>query len=201
LNQERFLIDRTASRFAVQAFASGLSAGIGHNPTLAIREFDGEARFVPDTLDIASLSIRIKAASLEVEDEMPRAERQILERTMNEQVLLTSRYPEVFYKSEDIRSVKLGEGMFRVDLNGKLTLNGITQMQKISSQVTVGPYSLRATGNFEIKQSDFDIKPANVAGGLMKLRDGLKFAFFIVARHDELAADARGQQGQSSATH
>jgi len=193
-DQERFVVDPKASRFSVKAFASGMTAGLGHNPTIAIRDFDGEARFVPDTLDAASLTMRIRAASLAVEDEMNKEDRRALERIMNDQVLSTSRHPEVLYKTEGARALKLGEGLYRVELIGKLTLNGVTRTQNVTTQVTIGPYSLRATGNFEIRQSDFGIAPANVAGGLLTLRDELKFAFFIVARSDEPAGDSHSRQ-------
>ena len=199
-DQERFVVDPKASRFSVKAVASGMTAGLGHNPTIGIRDFDGEARFVPDTLDGASLTMRIKAASLAVEDEMNKEDRRALELIMNDQVLSTSRHPEVLYKSAEARVLKLGEGLYRVELIGKLTLNGITRTQNVTSQVTIGPYSLRATGNFEIRQSDFDIAPAKVAGGLLTLRDELKFAFFIVARQAGAAEDSRSQQTLGATT-
>jgi hypothetical protein len=41
-NSQRFVIEPKASRFTVQAFAGGLRAGSGHNPTIAIRDFSGE---------------------------------------------------------------------------------------------------------------------------------------------------------------
>jgi hypothetical protein len=65
-----------------------------------------------------------------------------------------------------------------------LTLNGVTRAHNMSSQVTLGAYNLRVTGNFEIRQSSFEIAPVNVAGGLLTLRDELKFAFFILARQE-----------------
>jgi polyisoprenoid-binding protein YceI len=198
-NVEKFVVDCKASRFTVKAFASGMTSGLGHNPTIGIRDFEGEARFVPDTLDSASLTMKIRAASLTVEDEMNREDRRQLEHIMNNQVLLTSRYPEVVYRTMAARAVKLGDSLFRVELAGQLILNGVTRNQAVTSQVTVGPYTLRATGNFEIKQSDFGITPANVAGGLLTLRDELKFAFFIVARQEGQADDSRHQEGASSA--
>jgi polyisoprenoid-binding protein YceI len=193
-NLKRFVLDPKASRFTVKAFASGMSAGLGHNPTIGIHDFDGEARFVPDSLDAASLSMRIRAASLTVEDEMNKEDRRTLERVMNEEVLATSRHPEVTYSSGDARVLRLGEGLYRVELIGNLTLNGITRSQNVTSQVTIGPYSLRATGAFDIRQSHFDILPARVAGGLLTLRDELKFAFFIVAREEENPTVSLGQQ-------
>jgi len=41
---------------------------------------------------------------------------------------------------------------------------------------------LRAFGDFTIRQSDYRIKLASVAGGALKLKDELKFTFDIVAR-------------------
>jgi len=72
-----------------------------------------------------------------------------------------------------------------VEISGHLTLNGVTRIQAVTCQVTVGAYNLRATGNFEVRQSEFGIKPANIAGGMLTIRDELKFAFFIVARQPD----------------
>jgi polyisoprenoid-binding protein YceI len=192
-NTERFVIDPKASRFSVKAVASGMTAGLGHNPTISIRDFEGEAQFVPETLDAASLTVTVRAASLSVEDEMAASDRQALERIMHQQVLATSRHPEVYYKSAAAKVTKLGEGLFRLELSGQLTLNGITRMQPVGCQVTIGAYNLRATGNFELRQSDFGIKPTNIAGGMLTIRDELKFAFFIVARQPEPASISTGQ--------
>jgi hypothetical protein len=56
----------------------------------------------------------------------------------------------------------------------------------VTAQVTVTGDMLRAYGEFSILQSDYGIPLVNVAGGALKLKDELKFAFDIVAR--EMAA-------------
>ena len=38
----KFQIDPSASRFTVQAFATGLLSSFGHNPTIGMRDYDGE---------------------------------------------------------------------------------------------------------------------------------------------------------------
>ena len=43
----RYRIDVGMSRFTVRAFATGLFSSLGHSPTLAIRDYTGEATFVP----------------------------------------------------------------------------------------------------------------------------------------------------------
>jgi polyisoprenoid-binding protein YceI len=117
---------------------------------------------------------------------------------MNEQVLSTSRNADVLYESNASRVLKLGEGAYAVESFGMLTLNGVTRAHTVSSQVTLGAYNLRVTGNFEIRQSSFEIAPVNVAGGPLTLRDELKFAFFILARQEsgeELQTqETRGQR-------
>ena len=39
----RYRIDIAMSRFTVRAFATGLFSSMGHNPTLAIRDYTGES--------------------------------------------------------------------------------------------------------------------------------------------------------------
>lgn len=42
--------------------------------------------------------------------------------------------------------------------------------------------SLRAHGEFPLRQTEYGIKPVSAAGGTIKLKDELKFTFDIVAR-------------------
>jgi polyisoprenoid-binding protein YceI len=68
-------------------------------------------------------------------------------------------------------------------LNGDLTLHGVTRNQAISVRVSVDGDTLRATGDFSIRQSDFEIKPVSAAGGTIKIKDELKLSFNISARN------------------
>ena len=47
--------------------------------------------------------------------------------------------------------------------------------------VTFYESSLRAQGQFAIRQSNYGIKPVSVAAGTIKVKDELKFSFDIVA--------------------
>ena len=183
--RQKFVLDSAASRFTVKAVATGMTSGLGHNPTIAIREFNGLAEFVPETLAAATLNLTIRSNSLQVQDEMRDDDRRMLQRIMNDEVLMTAKYPEVVFQSRDIRTVKMSEGVYKAEIHGNLTLNGVTRRQDLMAQLAVGPYNLRANGNFELRQSDFDIPKINVAGGALSLRDELKFAFFVVAKLQE----------------
>ena len=67
---DRYVIDVRASRFRVQAFATGMLARMGHDPTIGIRDFSGEMQFNPDKLEAGGFRLVIKAASLSVQNDI-----------------------------------------------------------------------------------------------------------------------------------
>lgn len=185
----RYQLDARASQFTVQAFANGLVAAVAHSPKIAIRDWQGDAQFVPKTLGGASLHVRIKAASLQVLDEMRDDDRNKLQRVMNDEVLETARFPEVRFDSSEISAEKQNENLFRVRVKGNLALHGVTGNLALNAQVAMGVDSFRAYGEFLVMQSDYQIPIAAIAGGTLRLRDELKFSFYVVGRK-EVAADA-----------
>jgi|HubBroStandDraft_3_1064219.scaffolds.fasta_scaffold10977_5 polyisoprenoid-binding protein YceI len=178
----RYSLDAVQSQFTVHAFASGLAAVVAHNPKFAIRDFSGEAQFVPDTLRDASIQVRIKAASLELMDEVSEYDRGEIDRVMFNEVLEVSRFPEIVYTSTQISATRLSENLYATTIAGKLTLHGVTNELDFSGQVVIGEDTLRGYGSFPVKQSKYDIAIASIAGGTLKMRDELKIAFFIIAK-------------------
>jgi polyisoprenoid-binding protein YceI len=114
-----------------------------------------------------------------------------MERAMREDVLEIARFPEIVFVSSSAQANRITEGMFRMKISGKLTLHGVTRDLEISCNVTVGDESLRANGDFTIKQTDYRIKLVSVAGGALKLKDELKFTFDIAGRRSHDAGDAK----------
>ena len=177
-----YIIDGKASRFTVQAFATGLLARMGHNPTIGIRDFSGEMKFNPDKLEAGSFRLVIKTASLSVQDDITSKDLREMERLMNEEVLETAKFPEILYEAPSISVTKMTDTLCSATLNGKLTLHGVTRNQPIAVRVALLGSMLRASGDFSLDQTDYDIKLVSVAGGALKLKDELKFSFEIVAR-------------------
>lgn len=170
------------SRFTVRAFAGGMLSALGHNPILAIRDFSGEVRFDPSALDQSALHLRIRAASLEIQNDASEKDKREMKRVMDDEVLESARYPEIVFNGTAAQAAKAGEGGFRLQVDGSLQLHGVTRPEKIMAQVAVSGDTLRAFGDFTLRQTDYRIKLASVAGGALKLKDELKFAFDIVAR-------------------
>jgi polyisoprenoid-binding protein YceI len=176
-----YVVDAGRSRFQGKAFATGLFAGFGHNPVIAIRGFTGEARFSAQAPEQSSLQIAMDAGSLAIAGDANEKDRQEMDRTMKQDVLETDRYPEIRFEGSGTDATKIADGMYRIVLAGRLTLHGVKGDVKVPCNVTVGDNSLRANGEFSIRQTDFQIKLVSVAGGTLKLKDELKFTFDIVA--------------------
>ena len=105
----------------VRAFATGLLSSFGHNPTIAIPDFQGEVQFTSDALEDASLRLVIQAASLIVTDDISAEGSQEIERRMHDEVLETDGFEEIVYECSSSFSVqKISEGQYVVTLNGEL---------------------------------------------------------------------------------
>jgi polyisoprenoid-binding protein YceI len=169
----------------VQAFAAGMISVVAHSPKIAVRDWTGEATFVPDSLDNATLSVRAMTASLDVLDELRDDDRRKLHRVMYDEVLEVARFPEFVFLSTDINAEKRKQDLYRVNVTGNLALHGVTNALSFFAQVAFGVDSLRTYGDFTIVQTDYGIKVASVAGGTLKLQDELKCSFYVLARKKE----------------
>jgi len=182
LSSAHFRIDTSHSRFTVRAFASGLLSFAAHNHTIAIRDFGGDADATYGTVEPASLNMRVKAASLAVTDKVSDSDRQKIETTMRNEVLETSKYPDIVFQSTKVSATRLDEGKYQIRIFGNLTLHGTTRPVTLNARVDFGENEFHAVGEFPVKQSEFGIKPVSVAGGTIKVKDEVKLAFDIVAR-------------------
>lgn len=181
-NLVKYKLDAANSTFTVQAFAAGLLKGFGHNPTVGIRDFSGEAKFDPETFDNAELYVKVDAKSLKVVDDVKEKDIGEVERTMHEDVLEISRFPEIIFQSTSITTNRIIPGRYKAKIIGDLTLHGETQKGIwITGQLFLEEDDkIRAKGNFSIKQTNYGIKIVSVAAGGLKLKDELKFSFDLV---------------------
>jgi polyisoprenoid-binding protein YceI len=180
-----YVIDGRSSRFTVRATATGLLATMGHNPTIGIRDFKGEVNFDPEKLAAGSFHLVVKASSLGVQDDIGDKDRREIERLMKEEVLETAKFQEIVYAAPGISVTKMSGMLYFATINGDLTMHGVTRKQPIATRVAMFGSMLRASGDFSLNQTDYNIKLVSVAGGALKLKDELKFSFEIVARKQD----------------
>jgi polyisoprenoid-binding protein YceI len=181
----RYVIDPSGSRFTVQAFATGLFSTFGHNPRIGISDYDGEIQFVPESYEKAFVRLTVRTNAMQVLDEIKDKDRKTLEQTMYEEVLEVDRYPDAVYESKQISAQKLGTDLLLARVTGDLSFHGVTRTHSFDARVTLMAATMRISGDFSLRQSDYRIKPVSFAAGALRLKDELKFNFELVARSQE----------------
>ena len=171
----RYLIDGRSSRFTVRAFATGLLAAMGNDPTIHVRDLRGEINFNPEKLEANSLRIVVKSSSLSVQDDLSAKDLREIERLMNQEVLETITYPEISYASHPVFLTKMADMLYSVTIKGNLTLHGVSRNRPINVRIALLGTNATCFGEFSLNQTDYNIKLVSVAGGELRLKDELKF--------------------------
>jgi polyisoprenoid-binding protein YceI len=181
----RYQVDPAMGRLTVKVLASGLLSMMGHNPTIAVGTYSGEASAAADTLARASLRMTVQPDSLTVTDDISQKDKLEIESRMKQEVLETARYPSIGFESSAITASKIGENSYAVQALGNVSLHGVSRVQTIVAQVALNGDTLRAFGEFSLRQTDFGIPLVSVAGGTLKVKDEVKISFDITARKRE----------------
>jgi polyisoprenoid-binding protein YceI len=177
----RYRFDQELSHFRVQAFATGLLAFLGHNPTFAVRRFRGFLDIVDGRLEGIRVKLAVKADSLVLVDALAPGERAEIEETMRRDVLETTVYPEIAFQAVDVKAGTISPGRYRLPLVGRLTLHGITRPHRLEAQLLVFEDGVRLHGNTSLRLSDYRIRPVTALGGAIKLKDELSLSFDLAA--------------------
>jgi polyisoprenoid-binding protein YceI len=176
----RYRIDPGRSQFAIRAFAAGLLSAFAHNPTFAVREFGGELR-LGDTAESLELEVTVDPDSLALVDRVRDADRREIEGRMRGEVLETPVYREFSYHGGAVRADAIGQGRYRLVIDGTLTLHGVTRPHRMEAELIVFGDGLRLGGRDALRMSEYRIKPVTAVGGTIKLKDELTISFDIAA--------------------
>jgi polyisoprenoid-binding protein YceI len=175
-----YTLDPGASRFTVQAFAAGMLSAFAHSPTFQIREFTGELRLAPEALPFFSLIV--KADSLALADAVSPNDRDEIEGRMQREVLETAVYPAVIFQSTQSVADKVADNWYRLRINGELQLHGVKKPYAVDAQVRILDDEVRLGGQCALSLAAFRIMPVTALGGMIKLKDEVKFQFEIAGR-------------------
>jgi polyisoprenoid-binding protein YceI len=178
----RFRLVPAQSTFIVHANRAGLAYFKGHSHRIAAKDFDGEASMSLDSVSPASLTMNIRAASLEETDPVFTAQQKgIINKELNDIVLEPAKYPEITFKSTDIKG-SMKNGAFDVKVTGNITLHGVTRPITIPATVTVSGDTFRAKGQFKLNRKKFGVKATEAFHGLVRVRHVLIFEFDIMGQ-------------------
>jgi len=176
-----YRLDASQSKFIAHAMAGGLFWFKGHDHLVAVREFTGEARLDPGSLNASSLDITAKSESMvETSSVFTEPQKQIIDKELRDIVLEPAKYPDIVFKSTNVTGQSAGANQYDLKIGGNLTLHGVTRPITIPVKVTVTGDELRAQGEFSIDRGDFKVKATSAFHGLVRVRDKVKFEFDIV---------------------
>ena len=178
---ERFRIDASKSQFTARVGVGGLLSALGHEHVVAIRDFTGEAQVTPSTLEPGSLQLTINARSLaETEREFSDSDRQKIDQAVRDEALEIAKYPQIVFKSTKLSSKKTGDGQYEVQIDGELTLHGVTRPVTVPAQVSFDGNALTARGQFTVRHSDYQMKRISAGGGTVTAKDEIALSFNVI---------------------
>jgi polyisoprenoid-binding protein YceI len=175
-------VDPGLSCFTIKAFAQGLLAAFGHNPTIIAPDLSGRVSFIPSAPGSTFVTLTIKTDSLTVVGDVNEHDRREIERAMRDEVLEVGKYPEITFRSTRVTLGEFTGGQARATIDGLLSLHGVTREERLDDVLVVTDGErIKGSGAFTILQSHYQIRPGVFAAGAFRLMDELACAFDIVA--------------------
>ena len=163
-------IDVERSTLHIRVGKAGLFSAAGHEHWVSAPIEHGSF----DDAEPPYISFTITAGKLTVEADtsLSDAQQAEVQRTMQEKVLESGKYPEISFRSTSIE--KTGDENWTV--RGELSLHGQTH----TVSTVVRKQQGRFVGQCRIKQTEFGIQPVRIAGGTVKVKNELEINFTIV---------------------
>jgi len=184
-------VDTSRSSIVVVLHKAGLLRFLGHEHGILVKDWDAEIRYDPARPELTEVSVTVRVPTLEIDS--PEARRladidpdgpneeetaEIRDKMLSADQLDAATHPTITFVSSRVQP----RGDRGLRLSGTLSLHG--QSREIEVPVTIEPGAdgVRVTGEFEIKQRDYGIKPVSI-GGVVKVADKLdiKFDVFLTA--------------------
>jgi polyisoprenoid-binding protein YceI len=165
-------------RMLVKTTRSGLGRRAGHDLTIEITRWSGEA--VVDTAHPANSSLTLEAeiASLEVREgaggikPLTGGDREEIKKTAQTKILNASQYPTITFRSTGVKGTPEA-----FEITGDLTIMGKARPVTVRARADDG----RLRGGATVVQSDWGIKPYSAFLGALKLADEVGVEFDLAA--------------------
>ncbi len=165
-----------ASQFEVKTGKAGLFGFAGHAHVIRARGVTGHIVYHPNAPAESRVEIVVPADSLEVLTPPDTAEIRKVTQAMRTEVLHVDEHPVISFASDSV--TRTADGF---QIQGRLTLAGQTRDVSCDIRAEVGADTLRATGGFSVKQTDYGIRPFRGGpAGTVRVADRVTFSFDVV---------------------
>ncbi|HEY3645077.1 MAG TPA: YceI family protein [Gammaproteobacteria bacterium] len=183
-----YVVDAAHSEVEFLVYKAGSLSAFGHNHTVEAREFSGDVYLAPQFKD-SMFSLKLPVKRFEVDraeartaagDDFtskptPKDIQGTTEHMLGADSLDADKYPDV-----TIQSVALSGEEAKAEMTVRITLHGTARDVKVPVSVSHDGDGLTAAGDFELRQTEFGIKPFSAVGGALQVADAFKVQFKIL---------------------
>jgi polyisoprenoid-binding protein YceI len=178
-----------SSQLAIYVFRGGKFSRLGHNHVMTSRDLTGRAWVHPQfarsgfelSFPVAQLVVddaeARRAAGADFPPDIPQSDKDGTRKNMlKPEALDAERYPQV-----KLRSAKVGGTLEAPQVTAQITIKDQSREVEVPVKLAVTGEQLTASGEFDILQTEFGMKPFSVALGALEVQDRLHIKFKIVA--------------------
>jgi len=178
-----YTIDLSQSRVTATLTQEGFIARRYPTHRVEVKNFSGKVEVSERDETRIAVEVEAETKSLTNADEgMTEFERREFHNVLNNSVLESDKFPKIKFVSVSVSDARKSGETRSFTLNGDLTLRDATKRVSFPVIVTISKDQLRATGDAELKQTDFGIKPYSGKLGMISIGDEVKINFAIVAK-------------------
>ena len=185
-----YQVDAQATDLRIYVYRAGRLARLGHNHVISSRDVQGTVT-VGRTLEESTLRLEIPVATLKVDDpdlrkaagpdfqsEPSESDIEGTRRNMlSERVLDAGPYPSI-----SVQAGVAGGTLPDLELDLDITIRDMTRRIRAPVTLEESGDGVTASGELEIKQTDFGMTPFSVLGGALRVRDEVRIQYRVVAR-------------------
>jgi polyisoprenoid-binding protein YceI len=174
----------------IYVYRGGALSRLGHNHVITSRSLSGRAWIHPTftrsgfelAFPVAELIVddpeARKAAGAEFPAEVPQGDKDGTRKNMlRPEVLDAPTYPQV-----SLRAAAVGGSLQAPQITARITIRNASRDVEVPTKLSVEGDRLTASGEFDIQQTDFGIKPFTVALGALEVQDRLHITFNVIAK-------------------
>lgn len=182
-------VSSQSSQLAIYVLRGGKFSRLGHNHVLTSQHLTGRV-WVHPQLARSGFELSFPVAQLIVDDadarraagadfppDIPQSDKDGTRRNMLKPEVLDGEH----YADVKLRSAKVGGTLEAPQVTANITIKDTSRDVEVPVQVAIAGEQLTASGEFDILQTDFGIKPFSVALGALEVQDRLHIEFKIVA--------------------
>jgi polyisoprenoid-binding protein YceI len=178
-----YTIDLLQSRVTATLTQEGFIARRYPTHRVEVKNFSGKIEVSERDETQIAVEVEAETKSLTNADEgMTEFERREFHNVLNNLVLESDKFPKIKFVSVSATDARKSGETRAFTLNGDLTLRDATKRVSFPVTVTISKDQLRATGDAELKQTDFGITPYSGKLGMIRIGDEVKINFAIVAK-------------------